>query len=699
MTVADGPRAKTILIIESPGEDRKIIGDFLTSLGFEIIYADRGNDGLKTFSQRAPDLVLVEILLPGMNGLSVCKIIKDQEKWAKVILLSKLYQSQNMRKEAQSKWKADGYLEKPFELHELKEAVLNLIGESTSASTGPEAETGPDAAVESSPAELTLETESAAAGISLEQPASDRQTDSIEPVPGPDRQIPIPDSGVFDPHSLAKLLRRFSDDRQSGVLRLQAGDLSKIVYLIDGQPVYIKSNLRSESLGNLLLSSGRINEGTYQQALSRMKQSGRKLGSVLVELKAITAEELTEAIVDQTRTKLAAVFSWEGGTYEFDAQEPDRVNAPRFPVSMGSVLLKAFDSFVDQEELADRSQSDARLLVLPASGALDDQTAAAISEDDRSLLKSIDDQSTVQEVIQKSNLEQGKAVSSLYRMLTIGMIRLDQPLDPDLEPPLTDDSTAKAKSNQIFLNELESLENRLAQLDDYELLGCQPSDPSKKIKEAYLETSGRFAKTMQPDDLDAIDNSRVMAIQEKVDQAYENIKLEYRRNKGRSPAAGPAAELENTSEESDQRNHAAESEMLYRDGLILLEERQLQKALLKLEQASQLKPDEAEYTAMLGWAIYRLITEEPRTIEDAVGLVRKALVLNAGSELVHLIMARIQKSEGQLAAAIKFYKKALMINPKNDEAARSVRELERQAYKDEAEDSDSKKSLLFRKLW
>ena len=743
-------KRKSVLIIESAGEDREVIGDFLHALGYDVIYAGRGNEGIRQFTQNAPDLVLVEILLSGMNGLSVCKIIKDQESWAKVVVLSKLYQSANMRKEAVSKWKADGYLEKPFELHELRDIVFGLIGE---PEQGPQ-----DLPEESSLREemhrrrpSSMHSEPSRSPAAQPEPVPDEDRDRpapkeqaapapvAEPGPRPELADGFPESaapksddgfeasGVFDPASLAGILRRVASERLSGMLKLVAGDLAKIVYLVDGTPVFVKSSLRSETLGNLLLAQGRISEQALREALSRMQETGRKLGSTLVAMGTISSDELTEFITRQTAVKLVGVFSWEGGRYEFEPKSGDEMNAPLFPVRIPEMLLSALDTYMTPENLAERFRNDAGCGVRLETTLLAREATAFLTDQDRLLLSRLENAATAGEALRESGLEISAGLRAFYRLLTAGVVSLgpsvsapepaapsassgfDDDFDIPAESPLTlegedasppPEEPAPEPRPRMTAEEMELLERiavlhgRLDQIGDYEILGCSPEDPARAIKEAYRSLKGRYAEDALPAVFD--DSYRAMAaeIGDRVRAAYESVKAERKRSR-------PAAPEEEDAEfhmDGETRQDMAESEMLYRDGLALLEEKRFGAAISKLEQACRLNENESDYWAMCGWAIYRMLREAPRTVDEATNMVKKSLILNAGSELAHHTLARMHAGEGNGEAAVKFYKKTLSINPQNLEAQRELRELERLLAR-EPEALSKRESLLFKKLW
>jgi two-component system, cell cycle response regulator DivK len=70
--------SKRILVIEDQEDNRRILRDLLTTVGYELIEAVTGEEGVSMAEEHHPDLILMDILLPGINGYDATRLIKAQ---------------------------------------------------------------------------------------------------------------------------------------------------------------------------------------------------------------------------------------------------------------------------------------------------------------------------------------------------------------------------------------------------------------------------------------------------------------------------------------------------------------------------------------------------------------------------------------------------------------------------------------------
>jgi DNA-binding response OmpR family regulator len=114
----------TILIIDDDEKLNRLLTDFLGEFGFKTLTAIHPEDGLKKLSRKSPDLVILDVMLPGMDGFEVCKTIR-QHSLVPIIMLTA--RGELMDKVVGLELGADDYLPKPFEPRELVARIHSVL--------------------------------------------------------------------------------------------------------------------------------------------------------------------------------------------------------------------------------------------------------------------------------------------------------------------------------------------------------------------------------------------------------------------------------------------------------------------------------------------------------------------------------------------------------------------------------------------
>ena len=116
--------SSTILIIDDDAKLNKLLTEFLGDFGFNTLSAVHPHDGLKKLKQKSPDLVILDVMLPGMDGFEVCKTIRQNSSVPIIMLTAR---GELMDKVVGLELGADDYLPKPFEPRELVARIHSVL--------------------------------------------------------------------------------------------------------------------------------------------------------------------------------------------------------------------------------------------------------------------------------------------------------------------------------------------------------------------------------------------------------------------------------------------------------------------------------------------------------------------------------------------------------------------------------------------
>ena len=119
--------AKKILIVDDELDILEVLAFRLKKAGYEISTAVDGQKALDRIKKEVPDLLLLDLRLPGMDGYEVCKHLKATDKWKNIPIIMITASSIMKVEKAVRKFNVEGFLIKPFNYEELLEKIKKFI--------------------------------------------------------------------------------------------------------------------------------------------------------------------------------------------------------------------------------------------------------------------------------------------------------------------------------------------------------------------------------------------------------------------------------------------------------------------------------------------------------------------------------------------------------------------------------------------
>ena len=105
---------ETVLVVEDEEDILELVRFNLSKEGYQVLCASSGEEGLKSARNKRPDLVLLDLMLPGMDGLSVCKQLKNDEKTHHIPVVMLTAKGEDADIVSGLELGADDYVTKPF---------------------------------------------------------------------------------------------------------------------------------------------------------------------------------------------------------------------------------------------------------------------------------------------------------------------------------------------------------------------------------------------------------------------------------------------------------------------------------------------------------------------------------------------------------------------------------------------------------
>jgi two-component system cell cycle response regulator DivK len=119
--------APDILIVEDNPKNLKLVRDVLNHIGYRTVEADNAEDGLELARDRRPRLILMDIQLPGVDGLEALALLRGDPRTAGIRVVALTAFAMKADRERFLAAGFDGYLEKPLDVHAFPAQVAALL--------------------------------------------------------------------------------------------------------------------------------------------------------------------------------------------------------------------------------------------------------------------------------------------------------------------------------------------------------------------------------------------------------------------------------------------------------------------------------------------------------------------------------------------------------------------------------------------
>ncbi len=116
-----------VLVVDDEPDMQSLLSDLLTFSGFEVLTAGDGMEGLKLAQQKNPDAILLDIMLPKLDGFQMCRLLKFNEKFRTIPVIMLTARNHPKDRDLAEGSGADGYIVKPFETRNLLDQLWRVI--------------------------------------------------------------------------------------------------------------------------------------------------------------------------------------------------------------------------------------------------------------------------------------------------------------------------------------------------------------------------------------------------------------------------------------------------------------------------------------------------------------------------------------------------------------------------------------------
>jgi two-component system alkaline phosphatase synthesis response regulator PhoP len=131
MAIKEITMDKKILVIEDDPATLRLVDYSLRHKGYQVLTASNGLEGIRKARSEKPDLIILDVMLPGMDGFEICHRLRSEPDTAQLLILMFSAKAQEVDRGTGLKVGADDYLTKPVDPRELVNRVESLLTRKT----------------------------------------------------------------------------------------------------------------------------------------------------------------------------------------------------------------------------------------------------------------------------------------------------------------------------------------------------------------------------------------------------------------------------------------------------------------------------------------------------------------------------------------------------------------------------------------
>lgn len=491
--------------------------------------------------------------------------------------------------------------------------------------------------------------------------------------------------------------------RQSGILRLTQGDVTKKLYFKDGSIVFAHSSLANERLGEILLRLGKITEDEFKVVL-REVEGGKRLGTALMERGFVSSSDVTAGVNYQLQQIIYSVFNWSEGDCEFTERDRPVFEDIMVNVSTPEILLDGIRNITNLTVLLRGIGHDDNA-VITANTGMKKIKRANLDFAEETILACLGEKCTIEKLKSMSHLAPHEFGRAMYSLMVSGILLKEAaPAQPEerlraavqqrwlsftTEPGVRDIpkepiSRIKTASESELRQMIIETEKRFrTAITDEEVLGVLPDCTKDEIQTAYDRLTALYHPLYYSENRYQELKDQLKFILDRLAEAYDGVKEKQASNRPMSelpitekflPAEATPASGASGADQGSSGSRDIEFEAPPQPQVSSPASERPQPApppspeakdmpLAELEASLKRQPNNCEVMRQLG----RKLQQAGRA-RDGEKLLLRALELEPQSIDNHFALADFYQAQGLKFKAFKHLNVILQIQPDNEKA-------------------------------
>lgn len=660
----------SVLVVEDNEDVKNIVVVYLKSKGFEVLVAEDGHTGLDMALRLKPDIILLDVLLPKLDGIETLQALRNSVncKDIPVIMMSAVLQTRDIQAET-AHLQVSSFLQKPFQITQLVTQIQDALdAHNRQPSSHP-------------PHAYSTRFRTRAVTFAAGPPTVDAENT--------DRKIvckhePLPRKGRINRFPLPKVLHAIFKDCLTGRLRAFHDAVEKRVYFKNGYPIYAESSLPEETLGAYLVSTGNISQVQHETALQHLSAGDSQYGEVILKLEYVGPHELFGLLEAHLAQKIIGMFSWFDGYFLFEPGDDWKSNIVVARMKPGRIILDGIlQKWSDKKIREIRIMRDTNVPFL-LKGQPYSVGDLALSTSEARIWQLVKNNLTLSMILEQSN-DSAEALRILFFFYIVGVIGFYVSADGSaikVQGKSAKDSTHHiAKATQIDQDEetrrVMADYMKYRSVDYFELLGVRRDASIEEVNSAFQKRIAHYDPAKVSRKTSGLVYEKIEEMNILVHKAYATLVS----NKDRNRYIASLEEHEDSlmlSSRTRTNRHSilnlgtktkSDSELYYDKGFSFLREGKYIDALDSFEQAYKLF-QKIKYQSYIFWTKYLLGQLSFEDTDKELKILFRGI---QDEPLIPFLQGCLCLKEKKTKEAMMYFERVLTIDPQHIDALRQLR--------------------------
>jgi len=423
---------KTVLVIDDSPTVRRLAEIVLTQANYTVYTAEDGDEGLDVTRKIHPSVILVDFVMPKMNGYKFCKLLRSDENLKDIPLILITSKGEDVGQKFEEQFGVVHYFTKPFEPDDLIKKLEDVLTEAGVAAEFEAEEEGLSGQMQGNGHALVGNVQERVDKVVrnyfqkdfpllMKRVLSDtlRETGLVK-----DDTLVL--TGKISHIGLPDILHFAHVSRLSGRLSVISKSVFGEIFLENGMLVFATVSKKDTRrfLTDLLKEDKRISPTALAQVIEEARTKSLPIGKLLVQRGILTESELTGYLKKQAQAAFNDILAVNDGNFYLEnAPVPVNLQDISFRMPLPAALVEGL-RLLDERQMASQTLKDDSIVLMRLITSEDVLERVKLSDKEMRIFSLVDGQKTLGEVISKSGSSAAEVKHIAYSLEKIGLLRI-----------------------------------------------------------------------------------------------------------------------------------------------------------------------------------------------------------------------------------------------------------------------------------